>query len=232
MYVQDKDIERFMEKVDVRDRYECWDWQASLRKQGYGQFMLNGSNELAHRVSYLIEHGTLPELIDHKCRNRKCVNPKHLRPATAKENTRNSRKSLRNFCPQGHLFDKENTYESKQGRTCRTCNRERARERRKKEGVLSQEDRKAATANRTECKNGHEYTEDNTYVASEGYKVCKTCTREAGERHRRKNGAKPASEKKTHCKHGHEYTKENTRMNNRGHRECRACLQIRSERGR
>lgn len=44
-------------------------------------------------------------------------------------------------------------------------------------------------ATETHCKNGHEWTEENTYVDPRGSKVCRTCKREAAARHKaRKEG--------------------------------------------
>lgn len=46
--------------------------------------------------------------------------------------------------------------------------------------------RRAAT---THCVHGHEYTEANTLLNSEGWRYCRTCNREAARRYwRRKNG--------------------------------------------
>jgi hypothetical protein len=44
----------------------------------------------AHRFAYELLVGPIPEglVIDHLCRNRRCVNPAHLEPVTAEENWR------------------------------------------------------------------------------------------------------------------------------------------------
>lgn len=75
---------------------QCWVWTAAhIRKppEGHGTFRINGRLVLAHRVSYEWHKGPIPHglMIDHRCRNRSCVNPDHLRIATSKQNNENRR---------------------------------------------------------------------------------------------------------------------------------------------
>ncbi len=51
---------------------------------------LRGQTCAVHRVMYTNEYGYVPgkKQIDHKCRNRLCVNPDHLEMVTHKENCR------------------------------------------------------------------------------------------------------------------------------------------------
>ena len=88
--------ERFWPKVDKTNT--CWHWTAKKTRNGYGQFYLDGSNILAHRVSYAWSVGQIPEgmEIDHICHNRACVNPDHMRLATHKQNAENAYGSSRN----------------------------------------------------------------------------------------------------------------------------------------
>ena len=69
----------------------CWIWTGKLRPDGYGQVSLYGSVGLPHRVSYELANGYIEAgaHIDHKCHNRACVNPEHLRPVTSKQNGEN-----------------------------------------------------------------------------------------------------------------------------------------------
>src|SRR5438132_1259918 len=94
----------------------CWLWMRSLTTRGYGQFARNRQRFCAHRVSYELVRGAIPEglQIDHLCRTRSCVNPDHLEPVTAQVNQRRGRTisayyATRTHCVNGHEFTPENT---------------------------------------------------------------------------------------------------------------------------
>jgi hypothetical protein len=46
----------------------------------YTQITIGGKNYWLHRLSWKLHYGPIPDgyQIDHICRNRKCINPKHL----------------------------------------------------------------------------------------------------------------------------------------------------------
>lgn len=133
--------QRFWEKVNKDGPGGCWLWTASFRnEQGYGQFGVSGRTVVAHRMSYELMVGPIPDglVLDHLCRVRRCVNPAHLRPVTDRENILapgalgiTKAMAEKTHCANGHEFTPENT--ARQGpdgryRRCKTCNRNRVRE--------------------------------------------------------------------------------------------------------
>ena len=88
MILNAKQIINFTSKITLDKTTGCWNWNGCKSAKGYGRFQLLGKTYNAHRISYVIHGGTLltGKEIDHKCRNRSCVNPFHLQQISHKEN--------------------------------------------------------------------------------------------------------------------------------------------------
>lgn len=166
---------RFLKFVH-KSKTGCWLWKGTITK-GYGKFCSMGKMMYAHVWSYKNYIGDIPYglTLDHQCRVRNCVNPKHLKPMTLYENmmignsptAKNKRKT---HCFKGHPFNPENTIinKSKTGkihRRCKTC-------------VTTHNDpvRSFHWKHRpTHCGRGHEFTLENTYLKRNGMRDCKAC---------------------------------------------------------
>lgn len=79
--------ERFWSKVDKNADNGCWEWTGCIRN-GYGRISINDKMYQAHRVSWEIVNGEIPEglFICHHCDNRKCIKPSHLFLGTNSDN--------------------------------------------------------------------------------------------------------------------------------------------------
>ena len=127
-------VDRFFRKFTLSDG--CWVWKDVPSKNGgYGYLKVAGSMVSAHRFSYEIHVGPVPDglELDHTCRTRMCVNPAHLEPVTHLVNMQRGGVSLRKACPRGHPYDVIKTKKSHDGsvsldRWCLVCRRKQARE--------------------------------------------------------------------------------------------------------
>lgn len=139
-----------MEMPDVRKKFDnkyeikqsgCWEWTGYRLPKGYGYINIGGKSTGAHRVSYMIHKGEIPNgmHVHHICENTCCVNPEHLTILTPEANLKlnsspiaiNSRKE---FCKRGHEFNEDNTrYTKRNGklhRRCRQCHNESCKQKR------------------------------------------------------------------------------------------------------
>ena len=110
----------------------CIESKKGITTNGYSRIRINNKNIQAHRWAWELVNGQIPDefVIDHICRNRKCVLPEHLRMVTQQENIMAGLHNIdnRSNCNQGHPFVKENIMIRKSGkRECAECNRIRAR---------------------------------------------------------------------------------------------------------
>lgn len=128
-----KNHEIFLSRIRINKENECWEWQGALDKNGYGHYSPRvygkKSRYLAHRISYsiFVKQLTPGLLIDHICRNKKCVNPDHIREVTPQVNMIENSESItylnhiKTHCIRGHEFTPENTRIQTDGRYCRAC---------------------------------------------------------------------------------------------------------------
>lgn len=130
-------LSNFSNKFTIEDT-NCWVWQGYLSEAGYGKFGIKRNGKLvialAHRWLYEIFNDVRLErsqVCDHLCRNRACVNPKHIEIVTDQINIlrgegRPAINARKTHCKYGHEFTKDNTmYRPSQPgtRECKTCHK-------------------------------------------------------------------------------------------------------------
>lgn len=135
----EKESRRFWSKVNKDgpvvklELGECWEWTASLSKNGYGKFSLKNATISAHRLVYTIKHGSIScdSEVDHLCRNRKCVKPDHLEAVPQTVNTLRGDgvtaiNAAKTHCIRGHLLNEPNLRKAgikNNKRHCLACDR-------------------------------------------------------------------------------------------------------------
>ena len=126
---------RFWEKV-VNGENGCWRFTGCINLWGYGTMKINGRSFLAHRLAFLEIVGDIPDglVLDHLCRQRDCVNPRHLEPVTIQENIMRgfgacAQYARRTHCSRGHGLSPENIYPTKntKHRRCKECHKMRGK---------------------------------------------------------------------------------------------------------
>lgn len=204
-------LKRIMGKVDQSDS-GCWLWKGFRSYLGYGQITVQGKTWPAHRLTYTLFKGEIPEGMQacHTCDNPPCCNPDHIFLGTASDNSRDSQSKGRHYtsakteCPRGHGYA-EHGYTSKRGRrTCRICMRARMRIRAGwpedlaySVGVVphgyspvgavwhtgTSRDRGLRNEHKTHCKHGHPLSGDNLYIVPKtGHRQCRACRHEVVKR--------------------------------------------------
>lgn len=131
-------LQRFERRASPEPNSGCWIWMGCFDSSGYGSIGIDGRTVGAHRVSYELHRGPIPDglHLDHyRCQNRWCVNPWHLEAVSQAANTLrgasfaavNARKT---HCDSGHPLSGKNLRIQRNGaRRCLACLRLRAIER-------------------------------------------------------------------------------------------------------
>lgn len=87
--------ERFWSKVEKTDG--CWLWTANKQLEGYGLIKIDKKTKKAHRVSWELFNGEIPDGLHvlHRCDNPSCVRPNHLFLGSHQDNMRDKKKKGR-----------------------------------------------------------------------------------------------------------------------------------------
>ncbi|AHI60211.1 HNH endonuclease [Erwinia phage Ea35-70] len=70
------------------ERDSCFTWRGMVDNYGYGKIKVKSRLVGAHKLSYLLFKGDIPEgmVVRHTCDNPVCINPSHLIAGTVKQN--------------------------------------------------------------------------------------------------------------------------------------------------
>lgn len=133
MILNNSQKNRFFKKIITEPNTGCFLWTNAEDGCGYGWFRINGKMCRAHRISWMINKGNIPnnKLVLHKCDTPQCVNPEHLFLGSNLDNAKDKVKKNRqwklgapkkNKCKNDHFFSGDNLYVNDNGRrTCRAC---------------------------------------------------------------------------------------------------------------
>lgn len=130
-------VDQLMARISPEPNSGCWLWLGTVNDNGYGVIGIRGRRRKAHVIVYESLVGLVPVglELDHLCRTRCCVNPRHLEAVTTRTNLLRgdgmaARQARKTHCQFGHPFDAENTrlYTRRDGRgtmrVCVTCARQ------------------------------------------------------------------------------------------------------------
>lgn len=95
--------DRFWGRVSKSGDNDCWLWTGQITAGGYGRLKNNGRPVLAHRFSFTLNRGPIPDgmKVCHTCDNRACVNPNHFFLGTQLDNIQDRHRKGRDNRPSG-----------------------------------------------------------------------------------------------------------------------------------
>jgi len=94
--------QRLLRRI-VKTKNGCWEWQGSLKNNGYGELHFKSKKLYTHRAAWMVYKGPIPKglCILHKCDNRSCINLDHLFLGTYQDNSQDMYKKGRENKAQG-----------------------------------------------------------------------------------------------------------------------------------
>lgn len=101
--------DRFLAKVVLPDHPDmCWGWSGAKFEFGYGAIHFQGNTAYAHRISWLLHHGPIPNGLHvlHSCDNPECSNPRHLFLGTNMDNVKDKVVKGRHYYGERHNWSK------------------------------------------------------------------------------------------------------------------------------
>ena len=104
--LSEKTIRNYWKKVERHGPDECWTWIGGTPSDGYGAFYVNGRQHVATHIALILDGQPRPAVpygyaLHGDCSNPRCVNPRHLRWGTPKENAADCVRLSRKNSPRG-----------------------------------------------------------------------------------------------------------------------------------